>query len=62
MCILQDDWRVDTLIALNVGAVTRMIRLVLPGMVARKRGAIVNVSSGFAVYPLGKSTQRSVTT
>mmetsp|Transcript_36647 Transcript_36647/g.95979 ORF Transcript_36647/g.95979 Transcript_36647/m.95979 type:complete len:332 (-) Transcript_36647:43-1038(-) len=60
-----DDWRIDTLVALNVGAVTRMIRLVLPQMAARKKGAIVNLSSGFAIYPTGlmsiySSTKRYV--
>jgi hypothetical protein len=46
------------MIALNVAALTRLCRLVLPGMRARGRGAILNVAStgafqagpGFAVY------------
>ncbi|CAI5729853.1 unnamed protein product [Hyaloperonospora brassicae] len=38
--------RVDSLIKLNVTAATVLSQLVLPGMVQRKRGAIVNVSSG----------------
>lgn len=36
----------DSLIKLNVTAATVMTKLVLPGMALRKRGAIVNVSSG----------------
>ena len=33
------------MIELNVGTLTRLCRLVLPGMVARRRGGIVNVAS-----------------
>ncbi|CAB3231525.1 unnamed protein product [Arctia plantaginis] len=40
------------LINVNVGAVTAMTRLVLPGMVERGRGALVNVSSGSELQPL----------
>ncbi|RLN55004.1 hypothetical protein BBJ29_007391 [Phytophthora kernoviae] len=42
---LSED-RIDSLIKLNVTAATVMTKLVLPGMTQRKRGAIVNVSSG----------------
>ncbi|CAI5725290.1 unnamed protein product [Peronospora destructor] len=42
---LPED-RVESLIKLNVTAATIMSKLVLPGMTQRKRGAIVNVSSG----------------
>lgn len=44
---LPDD-RIESLITLNVTASTIMTKLVLPGMAQRKRGAIVNVSSGSA--------------
>lgn len=49
-----DDARVQQLISLNVESTTYMTRLVLPGMVQRKRGAIVNIGSaaGVAVSPL----------
>ncbi|CAH0689399.1 unnamed protein product [Chilo suppressalis] len=46
------DARTWELINVNVGAVTAMSRLVLPGMVARGRGALVNVSSGSELQPL----------
>lgn len=38
--------RVDSLIKLNVTSATIMTKLVLPGMTQRKRGVIVNLSSG----------------
>ncbi len=37
--------RIDALVALNVGAVTRLTRHVLPVMKARGRGGILNISS-----------------
>lgn len=42
---------VDALVELNVNSTTRMTYLVLPGMIERKRGAIVNMSSGAARNP-----------
>jgi len=41
-----DDERVTQLISLNIDSTTWMTRIVLPGMVTRKRGAIVNLGSG----------------
>lgn len=41
-----DDERVSQLITLNVDSTTWMTRIVLPGMLERKRGAIVNIGSG----------------
>ncbi|XP_032530055.1 inactive hydroxysteroid dehydrogenase-like protein 1 isoform X1 [Danaus plexippus] len=57
------------LISVNVVAVTTLTRMVLPGMLARGRGAVVNVSSGselqplplMAVYAATKSYVRSLT-
>lgn len=46
-----DDERVAQLISLNVDSTTWMTRIVIPGMVERKRGAIVNLGSGmFSLY------------
>ena len=48
-----DDW--DTMIATNVSGLVRMTHALLPGMVARNRGHIVNLGStaGFYPYPGG---------
>jgi 17beta-estradiol 17-dehydrogenase / very-long-chain 3-oxoacyl-CoA reductase len=40
------DENVEQLLTLNVNSTTWMSRIVLPGMLARKRGAIVNMGSG----------------
>lgn len=39
------------LINVNIAATNMMIRIVLPGMVQRGKGAIVNISSGFCCKP-----------
>lgn len=44
-----DDW--ETMIATNVAGLARITHAVLPGMVERGRGHIVNVSSIAASYP-----------
>jgi 3-hydroxy acid dehydrogenase/malonic semialdehyde reductase len=44
-----DDW--ETMIATNVTGLVRMTRAVLPGMVARNRGDVINISSVAASYP-----------
>lgn len=44
-----DDW--ETMIATNVAGLARMTRAVLPGMVERERGHVINVSSVAATYP-----------
>jgi 3-hydroxy acid dehydrogenase/malonic semialdehyde reductase len=43
------DW--DTMVATNVTGVLHMTRALLPGMVERNRGHVVNVSSTAAIYP-----------
>jgi len=55
--------RVKEMLAVNITALTLLTRLLLPGMIVRKRGAILNVSStagflpiaGFAVYAATKA-------
>jgi len=44
-----DDW--ETMIDANIKGVVYLTRAVLPGMVARDRGHIVNISSVAASYP-----------
>jgi 3-hydroxy acid dehydrogenase/malonic semialdehyde reductase len=43
------DW--DRMVATNVGAVLHVTRAVLPGMVARNRGHIINLGSTAGIYP-----------
>jgi short-subunit dehydrogenase len=58
-----DPRRIDEMIAVNVLALTALTRALLPAMVAKNRGAILNVSSsagflpirGFAVYAATKA-------
>ena len=47
----EDPARIDDMIALNIAALTRLTRLVLPGMVERKRGKVLNVASTAAFQP-----------
>ena len=44
-----DDWQ--TMIDTNVSGLVRVTRAVLPGMVARNRGDVINISSVAANYP-----------
>lgn len=57
---LSDD-EVAKLLQLNVNSTTWMTRLVLPGMVERKRGAVVNVSSTSGLIPSPLLAQYSAT-
>ncbi|XP_066995364.2 inactive hydroxysteroid dehydrogenase-like protein 1 [Anabrus simplex] len=45
----QELWDI---VNVNIGATTMMTRMILPQMQARKRGAIINVSSGSELQPL----------
>jgi 3-hydroxy acid dehydrogenase/malonic semialdehyde reductase len=47
--VALDDW--ETMIDTNIKGLTRMTRALLPGMVERKRGHIVNLGSVAAHYP-----------
>jgi uncharacterized protein len=59
----SDPERIDEIIQVNMSALTLLTRKLLPPMIARKRGAILNVSSsagflpipGFAVYAASKA-------
>ena len=44
-----EDW--DTMVATNVTGLIRLTHAMLPGMVARDQGHIVNISSSAATYP-----------
>lgn len=46
------DEEIGNLIEMNVNSTTWMTRFVLGGMIERKKGAIVNISSGSAMYTL----------
>lgn len=46
-----EDSRVASLLKCNIDSVVHMTRLVLPGMVERKKGAILNISSSAGLTP-----------
>jgi short-subunit dehydrogenase len=58
-----DPARLEQILSVNMAALTMLTRRLVPGMISRKRGAILNVSSsagflpiaGFAVYAATKS-------
>ncbi|XP_026234648.1 very-long-chain 3-oxoacyl-CoA reductase-B [Anabas testudineus] len=43
---------IDTMVNINITSVCQMTRLVLPRMVERKKGAILNISSASGMYPV----------
>ncbi|MDP6572443.1 MAG: SDR family NAD(P)-dependent oxidoreductase [Rhodospirillales bacterium] len=49
-----DDF--DVMVDVNVTAYLRLLRLVVPGMVERDRGHIVNLGSMWGLYPVGGAT------
>lgn len=51
MWINLDDARVQQLVELNINSMNWMTRLVLPGMVDRKKGAVVSIGSGVGTFP-----------
>ena len=46
----------DVMVDVNVTAYLRLLRLVVPGMVERDRGHIVNLGSMWGLYPVGSAT------
>lgn len=50
----DEDW--DAVLDVNLGAAFRLCRAVLPGMVSRRRGSIVNVSSLTAIHGVAGQT------
>jgi len=46
------DFEVKNLMTMNIDSTVWMSRMVLPGMLERKKGAIVNISSASAMYDL----------
>nr|XP_015101678.2 very-long-chain 3-oxoacyl-CoA reductase [Vicugna pacos] len=55
------DNTIKKLININVLSVCKMTRLVLPGMVERSKGAIINISSASGLYPFPLLTIYSAT-
>ena len=49
----SDPQRVHEMLAVNVVALTALTRALLPAMIERKRGAILNVSSSASFLPIG---------
>ncbi len=54
--LTADEWAIDEQLAVNVGAVLHLLRLLMPGMVDRDRGHIFNVSSIAAVHNIPGNT------
>jgi NADP-dependent 3-hydroxy acid dehydrogenase YdfG len=48
-----DAQTIDTVLDVNLRAVLHLLRLVVPGMVARDRGHVVNIGSVNGLYPIG---------
>nr|WSZ99733.1 SDR family oxidoreductase [Streptomyces sp. NBC_00857] len=54
--LTADEFGVDEQIAVNIQAVLHLVRLIMPGMVERDLGHIVNISSIAGVYNFGGNT------
>ncbi len=59
--ILADEQLTDSLINCNITSMTKMTGLVLPGMVSRKGGVIINVASASGRIPTPLLTVYSAT-
>ncbi|XP_069479427.1 very-long-chain 3-oxoacyl-CoA reductase [Ambystoma mexicanum] len=55
------DNTLNSMININITSVVQMTRLVLPGMLERSRGVILNISSASALYPVPLLTVYSAT-
>ena len=55
----SDDW--DRMMAINVKGIYHLCRAIVPGMIARKMGVIVNMSSVAAVFGLKERAAYSAT-
>ncbi|KAM4722530.1 very-long-chain 3-oxoacyl-CoA reductase [Rhinophrynus dorsalis] len=55
------DNTVDKMININITSVCKMTRLVLPGMLERSKGIILNISSASGMYPVPLLTVYSAT-
>ena len=54
--LTADEFAIDEQIAVNIQAVLHLVRLIMPGMVERDLGHIVNISSIAGVYNFGGNT------
>ncbi|WP_037370672.1 SDR family oxidoreductase [Amycolatopsis orientalis] len=54
--LTADEFAIDEQVAVNLQAVLHLVRLVMPGMVERDLGHIVNISSIAGVYNFGGNT------
>jgi NADP-dependent 3-hydroxy acid dehydrogenase YdfG len=54
--LTADEWAIDEQLAVNVGAVLHLLRLIMPGMVERDRGHIFNISSIAAIHNIPGNT------
>ncbi|XP_068022949.1 very-long-chain 3-oxoacyl-CoA reductase [Melanerpes formicivorus] len=55
------DETIDQMININIMSVCKMTRLVLPGMLARSKGVILNIASAAGMYPTPLLTLYSAT-
>jgi short-subunit dehydrogenase len=52
--VISDPQRVREMLAVNIVALTTLTRALLPGMIEKRRGAILNVSSSAGFLPIRK--------
>lgn len=57
----SDDGDIDLLVDVNLRAVLHLCRLVVPGMVARDRGHVINISSIAGAYNFGGNSSYHAT-